>query len=108
MRADEERRALRARLMQARKTEAVGLLASGVAHDFNNILTVISGQCHLVLSQAGLDAGGRKRIEEIDRAAEHVLQDRPSDRRGEIGGHAERLPPMMPGAVPGGGYYRPS
>jgi len=72
MRADEERRALGARLMQARKTEAVGLLASGVAHDFNNILTVISGQCHLVLSQAGLDAGGRKRIEEIDRAAERA------------------------------------
>jgi signal transduction histidine kinase len=71
-RADEQRWVLEARLLHARRMEAVGLLASGVAHDFNNILTVISGQCHLVLSQAGLDAGGRKRIEEIDRAAERA------------------------------------
>ena len=71
-RAEEERRDLEARLLHARRMEAVGLLASGVAHDFNNILTVISGQCHLVLNQAGLDAGRKKRIEEIDRAAERA------------------------------------
>ncbi|MGH9334444.1 MAG: ATP-binding protein, partial [Vicinamibacteria bacterium] len=71
-RADEERRVLEARLLQAQRLEAVGLLASGVAHDFNNILTVISGQCHLVLSQGSLELGGRNRIEEIDRAAERA------------------------------------
>ena len=50
--------------------EAVGLLASGSPHDFNNILTVISGHCDLVLEPGGPRCGGRNRIQEIDRAAE--------------------------------------
>jgi signal transduction histidine kinase len=68
--ADEERHLLEARLRKSQKLEAVGLLASGIAHDFNNVLTVISGQCHLLLNKESLDAGGRARVEEIDRAAE--------------------------------------
>jgi signal transduction histidine kinase len=70
--ADEERRLLEARLRQAQRMEAVGLLASGIAHDFNNVLTVIGGQCHMLLSQEGLEAGARSRIEEINRASERA------------------------------------
>ena len=40
---------MEARLLQARKMEAVGQLAGGIAHDFNNILGVILGQCERML-----------------------------------------------------------
>ncbi|MGD0228847.1 MAG: PAS domain S-box protein [Syntrophorhabdales bacterium] len=48
-----ERKNLEAQLLQAQKMEAIGTLAGGVAHDFNNILAVIMAYANLI--QMGID-----------------------------------------------------
>jgi len=58
-----ERRQLEDQLRQAGKMEAVGQLAGGVAHDFNNILTAILGYADLLA--ADLPAADR-RLEDVD------------------------------------------
>ncbi|MFI5180389.1 MAG: response regulator [Thermoanaerobaculia bacterium] len=69
--ATEQRRA-EEELRQAQKMEAVGRLAGGVAHDFNNILTVILG--HLELLEPTLEPTDPRleEMEEIRKAAERA------------------------------------
>ncbi|MFL5803024.1 MAG: two-component system sensor histidine kinase NtrB [Roseiflexaceae bacterium] len=60
---------LEQQLSQAQKLEAVGRLAGGVAHDFNNMLTVILGSCTLVLDHLDHEHALRYDIEQIQAAA---------------------------------------
>ncbi len=49
--AEEERQSLQNQLHHSQKMEAIGLLAGGVAHDFNNMLTAIMGYTELIKAQ---------------------------------------------------------
>jgi two-component system cell cycle sensor histidine kinase/response regulator CckA len=59
-------------LLQAQKLEAVGRLAGGISHDFNNLLTAIMGYSELTLRQMQSDDPLRKNIQEIKRASERA------------------------------------
>ncbi|MBN1460352.1 MAG: PAS domain S-box protein, partial [Armatimonadetes bacterium] len=62
-------RRLEAQVAQAQKMEAVGRVAGGVAHDFNNMLTVILGNTELALRKASPSDPLREELEEIDQVA---------------------------------------
>lgn len=57
---------------QAQKMEAVGRLAGGVAHNFNNVLTVISGYSQVLLEALSPNDPTRPSIEEIKKAGERA------------------------------------
>ena len=67
--AEEALRNSEMQLRQAQKMEAVGRLAGGVAHDFNNVLTAIFGYADLLLDGFTPEDPRRGDVEEIKRAA---------------------------------------
>jgi len=64
-----EQKELQAQLIQSQKMEAIGRLAAGVAHDFNNVLMSIMGNSDLVLLSLGNDHPLQDNIMEIKKAA---------------------------------------
>ena len=64
--------ALEAQFRQAQKMEALGRLAAGIVHDFNNQLAVIQGYCDLTLRDLPIDGTSRKSIEHARRASERA------------------------------------
>jgi two-component system cell cycle sensor histidine kinase/response regulator CckA len=65
-----EKKALEEQLLQAQKMEAVGQLAGGVAHDFNNQLFVIRGYCDLLLKHAVAQPPILESVEQIKHAVQ--------------------------------------
>src|SRR6185437_14802447 len=63
-----DRKQLEDQFRQAQKMEAIGHLAGGVAHDFNNLVTVINGFADLLGSHIGGNPEARPLVEEIAKA----------------------------------------
>jgi len=69
---EEEAKQLQAQLLQAQKMEAVGTLAGGMAHDFNNILTAIQGHADLLLLDKNNDDGDYQQLQAIVQSAQRA------------------------------------
>jgi PAS domain S-box-containing protein len=67
-----QRRQLEAQLRQLQKLEAIGQLASGVAHDFNNILTVVQGHASLIQTFKGLPETLLDSVRQIELASDRA------------------------------------
>jgi PAS domain S-box-containing protein len=63
-----EKRTLEEQVRQAQKMEAMGRLAGGISHDFNNLLGVMIGYSDLALSSSSLDETSRHQLEQIKKA----------------------------------------
>jgi len=110
LKAQEALRLSEEKLMQSQKMEAIGQLAGGVAHDFNNILMSISGFASLILRKTDGDEKLNRYASEIgkscDRAAslikklmafsrKQVLAPRVIDLNQVTGGMLEMLQPLI-------------
>ncbi len=76
--AEEERDAIKRKLMHAQKLESLGRLSGGIAHDFNNILYAASGYTELALEDVPKDSLAASSLESIKaahkRAADLIKQ----------------------------------
>jgi two-component system, NtrC family, sensor kinase len=101
-------------LRQAQKMEAVGQLAAGVAHDFNNILTVVQGNASLLLAGKPPESPDCRPLQNIctgaDRAAKlvgqlltfcrkQVVELRPTHLRDTLAAVAEMMPRVLPPVI---------
>ncbi len=69
-----ERRRLESQLLHSQKMEAIGTLAGGVAHDFNNFLQVIEGHADLIRLDPTVPRKTLISVEEISKAIERCQQ----------------------------------
>jgi nitrogen-specific signal transduction histidine kinase/CheY-like chemotaxis protein len=63
---------LEEQLRHSQRLETAGLLASGISHDFNNILTVIQGSCNFITQDLSDESNITKHISLIERSADRA------------------------------------
>jgi signal transduction histidine kinase/CheY-like chemotaxis protein len=71
-RAEKETRRLELHMREVQRLESLGLLAGGVAHDFNNMLAVIRGNIRLARADLQSGASPNRRLDRIQSAQEHA------------------------------------
>ena len=69
-----EQRRLQEEMVKAQKLESLGVLAGGLAHDFNNILTAIIGNISLARMMIGEEHAVSKRLSECEKAASRAAE----------------------------------
>ena len=70
--ARKEKRRLEDQLLQARKMEAIATLTGGIAHDYNNLLSIIMGNLSLALEETEPGSQLADFLREVERASEKV------------------------------------
>jgi PAS domain S-box-containing protein len=71
-RAEKEKSELELQLRESQKMDAVGQLAGGISHDFNNLLTIITGYSQVLLMSPDLKENLRPQIKEILQSGERA------------------------------------
>jgi PAS domain S-box-containing protein len=72
VRAEEDKKALEAQLLQAHKLEAIGTLAGGIAHDFNNILSAVIGYAEIAGLELSADSRAGDNLKKVIKAGERA------------------------------------
>jgi signal transduction histidine kinase/ActR/RegA family two-component response regulator len=105
-----ERLSLEAQLRQAQKMESIGQLAAGVAHDFNNMLSIIQGHAGILMARSGITPETLESAQAVYFAAEraagltrqllmfsrkNVMQPKLLDLREVVGNMSKMLQRMM-------------
>ncbi len=73
-RGEDEKKKLEAQLLHAQRMEAVGTLAGGVAHDFNNVLQAVSGYVQLLLMRKGEEDPDLNYLNQIDKSIQRAAK----------------------------------
>lgn len=69
-----EQRRLQGEMVKAQKLESLGVLAGGLAHNFNNILTAVIGNISLARIMIGEEHRASKRLSKCEKAAERAAE----------------------------------